>query len=690
VKKKIFIILPYKESLDPRKSGAVSIYIKDSLKYSKYKKNIKIISSNNFSNSKFFRNKNYIIEFCKKYKNEKISIIEIHNRPEYVKILKKYFPNSKIILTYHNDPLNLRGSILSSEREFILKNCEKIIFISKWIKNRFFIKISSNIRNNYELIYHGVLKKKKINLNKKVKNILFVGKLNESKGYHIYHEVAKKFKKINPDWDFIAIGNEPRKKIFPETNVIKEIGYKSNNSVLKYYEKSEIAIGNSLWDEPLGRIAIEASSRKCCPIITNVGGLIESKNIGIVLKENKTDEIIKLLKKLTSNKKYLRSLQNQFYKKNNFDIRNISKSIDLIRSNIFNNDLDFDIKNLKILHITNFNERFDGRLHYNTSKRLNNGFIRNGHNVLTMSDRDIIYYNKSITDPKGVKNFNNKVFNTFLNFKPDLIVLGHADSLLKETLIKIKMIKDVKICQWFLDPLIKKGPDYLNNKKRILKLEKYVDASFLTSDPRALNFKIRNSFFMPNPSDISFEMIDNSLQKKNKDLFFAMSHGVHRGKLKKGKYDEREFFLDKLKNKLTDIDFDFFGYDNKEPLWADKFIDSIKNYDMGLNLSRGKPLKYYSSDRIVQIIGNGLLCLIDQKTQLSNLIPKNCVVYYKDISDLAKKINFYKNNIKLMKKIASRGRKFYNKNYNSTIVSQFFIDITFNLKSRYKYLWNKK
>ena len=690
MKKKIFIILPYKESLDPNKSGAVSIYIKDSLKYSKYKKNIKIISSNNFSNSKFFRNKNYIIEFCKKYKNEKISIIEIHNRPEYVKILKKYFPNSKIILTYHNDPLNLRGSILSSEREFILNNCEKIIFISKWIKNRFFIKVSSNIRNNYELIYHGVLKKKKINLNKKVKNILFVGKLNESKGYHIFHEVAKRFKKINPDWNFIAIGNEPRKKIFPETNVIKEIGYKSNNSVLKYYEKSEIAIGNSLWDEPLGRIAIEASSRKCCPIITNVGGLIESKNIGIVLKENKTEEIINLLKKLTSNKKYLRSLQTEFYKKNNFDIRNISKSIDLIRSNIFNDDLNFDIKNLKILHITNFNERFDGRLHYNTSKRLNNGFIRNGHNVLTMSDRDIIYYNKRITDPKGIKKFNNKVFNTFLNFKPDLIVLGHADSLLKDTLIKIKQIKDVKICQWFLDPLIKKGPDYLNNKKRILKLEKYVDASFLTSDPKALNFKIKNSFFMPNPSDISFEMIDNSLQKKNKDLFFAMSHGVHRGKLKKGKYDEREFFLDKLKNKLTDIDFDFFGYDNKEPLWADKFIESIKNYDMGLNLSRGKPLKYYSSDRIVQIIGNGLLCLIDQKTQLSNLIPSNCAVYYKDINDLAKKINFYKKNIKLMKKIASRGRKFYNKNYNSTIVSQYFIDITFSLKNRYNYIWNKK
>ena len=690
MKKNIFIILPFKESLDPSKSGAVSIYIKDLLKYSKYKNKIKIISSNDFSNSKLFRNKNYIMQFCKKFKDQNISIIEIHNRPEYVKILKKYFPNTKIILTYHNDPLNLRGSILPSEREYISQNCEKIVFISKWIRKRFFIQISTNIRNNIDLIYHGILKKKYINLDKKKKNILFVGKLNESKGYHIYHDVAKRFKKINPDWNFIAIGNEPRKKIFPEKDIIKEIGYKNHKEVLKYYEKSEIAVGNSLWDEPLGRIAIEASSRKCCPIITDVGGLIESKDIAIVLKKNETNYILRVLKKLTNNKKKLRTLQNNFYAKNNFDIRKISKSIDLIRTNILKKDLNLDTNNLKILYITNFNERFDGRLHYNTSKRLNNGFIRNGHNVLTMSDRDIIYYNKSIIDPKGVKKFNNKVLNTFLNFKPDLIVLGHADNLLSETLIKIKQLKNVKICQWFLDPLIKNGPDYTNNKKRILNLEKLVDKSFLTSDPKSLDFKIKNSFFMPNPSDISFEMLDNSKQNQNKDLFFAMSHGVHRGKLKKGKYDEREKFLDKLQTKLKNIDFDFFGCDNKQPLWADDFLESLKNYNMGLNLSRGKPLKYYSSDRIAQIIGNGLLCFIDEKTKLSNLIPKNCAVYYNSINDLAKKIKFYKKNIVLMKKIAKNGRNFYNKNFNSNIVSQFIIDVTFNLKNKYKYNWKNK
>ena len=39
---------------------------------------------------------------------------------------------------------------------------------------------------------------------------------------------------------------------------------------------------------------------------------------------------------------------------------------------------------------------------------------------------------------------------------------------------------------------------------------------------------------------------------------------------------------------------------------------------MGLNLSRGAPTKYYSSNRIASILGNGLLTFIDKKTQLND------------------------------------------------------------------------
>ena len=140
-KKKIFIILPYKESIDPNSAGAVSIYVKDTTKYSKYKKDIKIISSENFEKAKIFKNKNYIMNFCNKYKNTKIDIIEIHNRPEYLTYIKKYFPSAKINLFFHNDPLTLRGSENIDDRKYILSNTNKIIFLSNWIQQMFFYRL---------------------------------------------------------------------------------------------------------------------------------------------------------------------------------------------------------------------------------------------------------------------------------------------------------------------------------------------------------------------------------------------------------------------------------------------------------------------------------------------------------------------------------------------------------------------
>ena len=55
---------------------------------------------------------------------------------------------------------------------------------------------------------------------------------------------------------------------------------------------------------------------------------------------------------------------------------------------------------------------------------------------------------------------------------------------------------------------------------------------------------------------------------------------------------------------------------NSQPIWADNFLNKVSNSYMGLNLSRGKPIKYYSSDRLAQLMGNGLLTFIDKKTSL--------------------------------------------------------------------------
>tara|TARA_Y100001960_G_scaffold313645_1_gene376901 strand:- start:881 stop:1465 length:585 start_codon:yes stop_codon:yes gene_type:complete len=194
---------------------------------------------------------------------------------------------------------------------------------------------------------------------------------------------------------------------------------------------------------------------------------------------------------------------------------------------------------------------------------------------------------------------------------------------------------------------------------------------------------------MPNPCDHSFEVLENYNKDSENDIFFAMSHGVHRGQLKKGKIDDREVFLNKLIERNKDVKFDIYGMKNIQPIWGSEFIERISNSNMGLNLSRGRPIKYYSSDRIAQLLGNGLLTFIDEKTQFRNFFNGNEVVFYSNLNDLSEKIHKYKKNTQERKNIARNGKKMYFKFFNSTIVADYILSKTFSYTSKNKFLWDK-
>ena len=102
---------------------------------------------------------------------------------------------------------------------------------------------------------------------------------------------------------------------------------------------------------------------------------------------------------------------------------------------------------------------------------------------------------------------------------------------------------------------------------------------------------------------------------------------------------------------------------------------------MGLNLSRGNPTKYYSSNRIASIMGNGLLTFIDENVQMRDFFNRDEIIFYKNISDLAEKIRFYSKNNKIRQKIARSGRKKYFKLFNETKISKYFIDISLGNKA---------
>ena len=148
---KISILLPYKENFSPTYPGAVSLFVYETSKESNYKKNIRvygstsltkkfpikytnIILSNNILSS---QTNNYVNKFINIEKKNNSSIIEIHNRPSYVKIISSKLKKRIISLYFHNDPLSMDGSKSVKDRKNLLKICYKIIFNSNWSKKDF-------------------------------------------------------------------------------------------------------------------------------------------------------------------------------------------------------------------------------------------------------------------------------------------------------------------------------------------------------------------------------------------------------------------------------------------------------------------------------------------------------------------------------------------------------------------------
>ena len=177
----ISILLPYKENFVSNNAGAVSLFVNDITKKSIYRKTTRIFGntiykkylSSNYTNLTFDKNiflssnNQYVRSFMNYKETLNSDLIEVHNRPNYIKIIKNKY-NNRLFLYFHNDPLQMSGSKTSKERINLLNSVDKIIFNSEWTRSRFFINLD-NYKDQIKktLICFQSSSKIKINFKKK-------------------------------------------------------------------------------------------------------------------------------------------------------------------------------------------------------------------------------------------------------------------------------------------------------------------------------------------------------------------------------------------------------------------------------------------------------------------------------------------------------------------------------------------
>ena len=173
---------------------------------------------------------------------------------------------------------------------------------------------------------------------------------------------------------------------------------------------------------------MESAAHGCATITSNKGGLTETFKNDLVLKSLNHIELFKIIKKLILDNELLKKIQRKNFLNVVHKLENKVNKIDRLKNHLLIPKFNFNNgKKLKILHISQFDERNDFRLfNISIASKISKGFIRNDHDVINLSYRN--YISKNILKNK-YDFINNKIESIVENYRPSLIVLGNLGTL---------------------------------------------------------------------------------------------------------------------------------------------------------------------------------------------------------------------------------------------------------------------
>ena len=329
-----------------------------------------------------------------------------------------------------------------------------------------------------------------------------------------------------------------------------------------------------------------------------------------------------------------------------------------------------------------------GGFQHNTAIKLSNGLIRNGHLVLNFSDRDVARAGSLMGHSKfGRAAVNRALFDFCRHHRPDLLLLGHADLIETATVTEIRdAVPRLRVLQWNVDPLFE--PE---NVARIEAKLGAVDATLVTTGPTALGALRsggRRVGFMPNPADPSIERGENHLKASLPfDLFYACGHPSRPLRRVCGKDWNMDEFATALLAALPGVKPLLAGLHGQPQLGGAAYQAALETAALGLNISRRADWPLYSSDRLAQMIGNGMAVLIERATGYGTLFGDDEMLFFSSFEELVAKIRDMVAMPAARQALAAKGRDKYLRLFNERIVARYLFDFAFDRVDAAAYGW---
>ena len=335
---------------------------------------------------------------------------------------------------------------------------------------------------------------------------------------------------------------------------------------------------------------------------------------------------------------------------------------------------------MRILHIAYQQLRRYGLTRVSWAQKLTNGLVKNDHFVQVFSDRDVAAFEAPFgVRDLGKKKANKRLIETVEAFEPDLIIAGHCDIITNDTLQKLRDLNPgLVIAHCNNDPLF--VPE---NIARIKHRAELTDALFVSTGRRELQLfsgQRARVYHMPNPVDPAIENLRNDRRSDLEiDLLFCSNSN---------NFTKRLEMVKGLKNNLGDeLNFTTYGSFGVPPVWGRQYDLALAETKMGLNLNRQEGHYWYSSARMAQLGGNGILQFTHSGPRFDELFPPETIVYFDGRDDLLGKIReFHHDNPKRMT-WAQRAREFFHREMNNKLYAQYVVEAALQMPFSHDYVW---
>lgn len=333
---------------------------------------------------------------------------------------------------------------------------------------------------------------------------------------------------------------------------------------------------------------------------------------------------------------------------------------------------------VKVLHVANLSMTPKGAGYFGVPFKLSNGLVRAGCHVMNFPDRDVARTATIIHNRKfGVAAANRKLLEVAQNFAPDMILFGHADTIRPETLPALRaLLPEVKLVQWNVDPLFE--PD---NVVRINSKIPHVDYTFVSTAGDSLLALGQGKYpvaFLPNPVDPSIERARNFEHAREAlpfDLFFAAGNPALR-RAHAGIEAPVSEHVARLRAACPELRLSTPGC-GTPPVFGRGFERALASAAMGLNISRRNDVRLYSSDRLAQMAGSGMLVFLDRATGYGDVFDEESFAFYSTEAEMFEKLAFYRSNDDSRRRVAQRGWEAYRKVFDCGVIGAYIVDVVF-------------